>query len=170
MPGTQGSRESGPLMGRRRMLRVTAALTGNGTLGVALAGCVGSAAAPAETTAPSSKPETVKVLSFNNPLFQNAKDHLISALGETDPTLKPDVIVFPGQVGEFREKVLTMYAGGDIPDAQWIHPSITSLMAAQNLTRPLDDFAAKDKTIRLADFYQGVLDYFRWNGKAYGLP
>jgi ABC-type glycerol-3-phosphate transport system substrate-binding protein len=123
-----------------------------------------------EAPAPAAGPVTAKVLSFNNPLFQRAKDDLLAVAAEVDPTLQPDVIVFPGQINQFREKALTLYAGGDLPDAQWIHPSITSLLASRKLARPLDELARRDRSTPLPDFYPGVLDYFRWRGTAYGLP
>jgi multiple sugar transport system substrate-binding protein len=120
--------------------------------------------------AATSGPAQATVLSFNNPLFQEAKDDLVAGLAKVDPDLKTDIVVFPGQIDQFRLKMLAIYAGGDVPDAQWIHPSITSLGASKKLTRPLDDLARKDKATPLSDFYQGVLDFFRWRGQAFGLP
>jgi multiple sugar transport system substrate-binding protein len=150
------------LLSRRHLLRTAAAAP-------LLAAC-GLGRNRESNPALTSGPAQATVLSFNNPLFQEAKDDLVVALGKADPDLKTDIIVFPGQIGEFRVKMLAIYAGGDVPDAQWIHPSITSLGAAKQLTRPLDDLARKDKAAPLAEFYQGVLDFFRWRGQAFGLP
>jgi multiple sugar transport system substrate-binding protein len=151
----------------RRALLARAAQAGGAA---ALAACGWGGERPAGSAPPSAGPQPARVLTFNNPLFQQAKDDLLAAIPEADPGLQPDLIVFPGQIGEFRLKVLAMYAGGDVPDAQWIHPSITSLLAARKLARPLDEFARRDRAAPLAEFYQGVLDYFRWKGAAYGLP
>jgi multiple sugar transport system substrate-binding protein len=159
-------RERGGAAGQTRRRILGAA--GTGLLGAALAGCAGPGQA-GEAPARQSGPVTAKVLTFNNPLFQEAREQLEAALAEADPGLKPDIIVFPGQINQFREKAVATYAGGDIPDAQWLHPSITSLMASRRFVRPLDELARKDGETRLADFYPGLLDYYRWRGQSYGL-
>lgn len=159
-------------MQRRALLqRAAGALSGvAGLTGLAIAGCAGPGG-QGEAPKPSiSGPATAKVLTFNNDLFQQARDELVRALADTDSQLKPDITVFPGQIAAFREKMLAIYAGGDVPDAQWVHPSITGLSASKKLLRPLEDLARRDKDTSLADFYQGVLDYFRWRGGTYALP
>jgi multiple sugar transport system substrate-binding protein len=115
-------------------------------------------------------PDAANVLTFSNPLFQESKAALIAALAKADPSLQANITVFPGQIDQFREKVLALYGGGDVPDAQWLHPSITALMAGGKLVQPVDDLAAKDAQSSLSSFYQAVLDEFRWQGKAIGLP
>ena len=154
-------------MSRRRLMAGAAGLAG--TAMMAAAGCAAPGSG-SEKPAALAGPAQATVLSFNNPLFQEAKDDLVAALAKADPDLKTDIIVFPGQIGEFRLKMLTIYAGGDIPDAQWIHPSITSLSASKKLLRSLDDLARRDRTVPLGEFYPGVLDFFRWKNAAYGLP
>ncbi|MGH2350903.1 MAG: ABC transporter substrate-binding protein [Chloroflexota bacterium] len=153
---------------RRALGGAVVAAMGGGVMALAACGPLGGQPAGGKATA--SGPVTAKVLTFNNPLFQRAKDDLLDAAAAVDSSLQPDIIVFPGGIGQFRTKVLAMYAGGDLPDAQWVHPSITSLVGSRKLLRPLDEFARRDRSTPLADFYQGVLDYFRWRGKAYALP
>jgi len=114
-------------------------------------------------------PTVAKVLTFNNIIFQTPKGQLLAALAEADPKLQPDIIVFPGQINQFRDKALAMYAGGDLPDAQWMHPSITSLMASRKLLRPLEELAKRDKE-NLKDFYPALLDQNRWRDATYALP
>jgi multiple sugar transport system substrate-binding protein len=137
---------------------------------VAAAGCAVLGGAADQAPAATRGPVTATVLVFNNPLILEPRDELLAALAAVDPGLRPDVVVFPGLINDFREKVLTVYAGGDLPDAQWVHPTITTLMASHKLVLPLDDFARRDPATALTDFYQGVLDFFRWQGTAYGLP
>ncbi len=155
-------------LARRALLRATSAIAVNAAGAALLGACARNDSGP--STVAQAGPATATVLSFNNPLFQEAKDDIVRALAKADPDLKTDIIVFPGQIAEFRLKMLAIYAGGDVPDAQWIHPSITSLGASKKLTRPLDDLARRDKLAPLGEFYQGVLDYFRWKGQAHGLP
>ncbi|CAA9266981.1 MAG: hypothetical protein AVDCRST_MAG77-3700 [uncultured Chloroflexi bacterium] len=154
-------------MGRRQL--IVGGFAGlAGAAATAAAGCA-MPGSTSEKPLTASGPATARVLAFNNPLFTNAQNDLVAALAEVDPQLKPDITIFPGQINQFREKAVATYAGGDIPDAQWLHPSITSLMASRKLLRPLDELSRKDGETRLADFYPGLLDYYRWNGQSYGL-
>jgi multiple sugar transport system substrate-binding protein len=123
-----------------------------------------------EKPAATSGPGVAKVLLMNNPVFTAVQAELAAAQAEVDPGLKLDMSVFPGQIGQFREKLVTIYAGGDVPDAQWMHPSVVSLFGSKKLLRPLDDLTRRDRETSLGDFYQGVLDYFQWRDVTYGLP
>ena len=163
----QGRQHIGtPGVSRRSVLLGAVALAmGGAVVGLAACGFGGTAA----TGSKSDAPLAVKVLSFNNIIFQQPKDELLAALAEEQPNLKPDVIVFPGQIAMFREKALAMYAGGDVPDAQWMHPSITALMGSHKLLRPLEELAKRDKD-KLSDFYPALLDQNRWKDATYALP
>lgn len=162
------SRAVTPPASRRGFFHRVGSLPLAGAMSVAAA-CAMPGRRSDDMAASSTAPLPATVLTFNNPIFHNSKDELIAALAEADPKLQPDIVVFPGQIGQFREKVLTMYAGGDIPDAQWIHPSITSLMASRKLLRPLEDLAKRDRE-NLKDFYPGLLDQSRWKEVTYALP
>ena len=159
--------------GRRRV--ITGGIAGGaGWAALTAAGAAAACALPGsgagQKPAAGGGPATAKVIIFNNPLFTAVQHDLLGALAEIDPSLKPDLNLFPGQIGQFREKMVAIYAGGDIPDAQWVHPSITSLAASKKLLRPLDELARRDRSAPLSDFYQGVLDYFRWRDATYALP
>jgi multiple sugar transport system substrate-binding protein len=66
--------------------------------------------------------------------------------------------------------MVAMYAGGDIPDGQWVHTSITSLIGSKKLLKPLEEYARRDRSTPMGEFYPGVLQYFRWNDAQYALP
>ncbi|HEU5318415.1 MAG TPA: extracellular solute-binding protein [Chloroflexota bacterium] len=151
---------------RRTVIRSAASLG----LTAPLVACAGGGAKPDPKSVALSGPTSAKVLLFNNALFTGAQDSLTSLLSQLDPQLKPDYILFPGQIGEFRTKMVAMYSGGDVPDAQWIHPSITSLSASKKLLKPLEDYARQDKTTPISEFYPGLLQYFRWQEQTYALP
>jgi ABC-type glycerol-3-phosphate transport system substrate-binding protein len=136
---------------------------------VGAAGCSALGGAD-QTSVATSGPTTAKVLIFNNPIFTAAQNDFVAALGQVDPQVKVDYILFPGQINEFRTKMVAMYAGGDIPDAQWVHTSITSLIGSKKLLKPLEEFARRDRSTPLSDFYPGLLDYFRWKDTQYALP
>jgi multiple sugar transport system substrate-binding protein len=148
---------------RRSVLRMSVLAAGAGPLAAACGAAGGSEAPSAQA-----KPAVVKVLAFNNPLFTLAQNDLVAALKDSDPTLQPDIITFPGQIDQFREKALAVYAGGDAPDAQWMHPSITSLMASKKLLRPLEDLAKRDKE-NFKDYYPSLIEQYRWRDATYAL-
>jgi multiple sugar transport system substrate-binding protein len=157
------------VLGRRALLRGSAAgaLT---AAGVGAAGCAAPGGGADRAPGAGGGPATAKVLIFNNPVFTSAQNDFVAALGMGDPQLKVDYILFPGQINEFRTKMVAMYAGGDIPDAQWVHTSITSLIGSKKLLKPLEEFARRDRSTPLSDFYPGLLDYFRWRDAQYALP
>ncbi|HET7772179.1 MAG TPA: extracellular solute-binding protein [Chloroflexota bacterium] len=155
-------------VGRRRLLR--GAIVGFGGAAAAAAmGCAGPGS-PVEKPATTAEPVVAKVLLMANPVFTAVQAELTTAQAEIDPNLQLDMSVFPGQIALFREKLVTIYAGGDVPDVQWVHPSVVSLFGSKKLLRPLDDYARKDRDTALSDFYPGVLDYFQWRDVTYGLP
>ena len=160
---------AGPSCRRRAMLLHGPAAGAMAAAAAAAAGCQspGGDRQPAPATG---GPATVKVLIFSNPTFTNVQNELVGALGQVDPQVKVDYTLFPGQINEFRIKMVAMYAGGDIPDAQWVHTSITPLIGSKKLLRPLEEFARKDRAAPLSEFYPGVLDYFRWRDAQYALP
>jgi multiple sugar transport system substrate-binding protein len=123
-----------------------------------------------EKPASTSRPAVAKVLLMNNPVFTAVQRELAAAQAEVDPSLQLDMSVFPGQIAQFREKLVTIYAGGDVPDAQWVHPSVVSLFGSKKLLVPLEALARQDRETALSDFYPGVLDYFRWREATYALP
>lgn len=162
-----GARSVGGV-GRRRLVRgALVGLTCTATAAAAACALPGSAGEKATNTR---APALAKVLLMANPLFTAVQAELVAAQVEVDPGLKLDLSVFPGQIALFREKLVTIYAGGDAPDVQWVHPSVVSLFGSKKLLRPLDDFARKDRETALSDFYPGVLNYFQWRDVTYGLP
>ena len=86
-----------------------------------------------QTSVATSGPANVKVLIFNNPIFTAVQNDMVATLGQIDPQVKVDYTLFPGQINDFRTKMVAMYVGGDIPDAQWVHTTITSLVGGKKL-------------------------------------
>jgi multiple sugar transport system substrate-binding protein len=155
---------------RRGLLRASGGAFAVAGLGAAAA-CAGPGGAGAgEKPGATKGPAVAKVLLMNNPVFTAVQADLVSAQTEADPGLQLDMSVFPGQIAQFREKLITIYAGGDVPDAQWVHPSVVSLFGSKKLLRPLDELARGDRETPLSEFYPGVLDYFRWRDATYALP
>jgi multiple sugar transport system substrate-binding protein len=156
---------------RRRAVLLRGWATGVMTAAtMAAAGCATLRGGAGQASVAISGPATARVLVFNNPIFTSVQSEMTAALGQVDPQVRVDYTLFPGQIDEFRTKMVALYAGGDIPDAQWVHPSITSLVGGKKLLKPLEEFARKDRSTPLSEFYPGLLDYFRWRDAQYALP
>lgn len=62
-------------------------------------------------------------------------------------------------------------SGGQLPDVFWMHSNTAQIYMENNLLLNLDPYLAKDTTINLNDYYQGVRElYTRKDGKVFALP
>jgi len=87
------------------------------------------------------------------------------------PSINVSIQILPGSSSEQEQKIIASVAGGTIPDLVWIHPVYNANFAIKGVTTPLDPFLARNKAaVDLKDFYAGVIDYFRWDGKLWSLP
>ncbi|MED1722783.1 sugar ABC transporter substrate-binding protein [Brevibacillus parabrevis] len=66
----------------------------------------------------------------------------------------------------FDQKLVAAFGAKNPPDVMymWDFPTYHASL------EPLDEFAKKDPTVAIDDFYQGLLNYNRYNGNLYGLP
>lgn len=98
-------------------------------------------------------------------------EHLawMKAFHETHPAIAIAGSLQP-EDDAYYSKLIAMVAGGTPPDLAYIHPNSLAEFAAKKLITPVDPFAAQDKTVDIADFYQTTLSYFDFGGKHYGLP
>jgi multiple sugar transport system substrate-binding protein len=89
---------------------------------------------------------------------------------KTGITVHETVIPF----SDLEAKTLTSLAGGVAPDLIFNHPIFTATWATKGVAIPLDPYLARsDSTITtssVSDFFQGAMDYNRWNGQIWGLP
>jgi multiple sugar transport system substrate-binding protein len=72
--------------------------------------------------------------------------------------------------GTIQEKVLTLAAGGSLPDVQYIHTQFLPDFTSANVLRDLAPMAAKDRNARMEDFFPGVLGFFQPKGTTRGFP
>ena len=76
-----------------------------------------------------------------------------------------------GVPGDFKLKVLELYASGTEPDTYWAEVGLFPGYVARKMVLNLDQFARRDaRAIQLDDVYPGVLDQARSNGVLYGVP
>jgi multiple sugar transport system substrate-binding protein len=156
-------------MNRRDLSKLAVVLGGAGAGSLTLAACGLPGAGSQQQSTAYAGAATGKILIFNNS-FVRVQEELTAVLGETDPQFKPEYVLFPGGINDFRPKMVAMYAGGDIPDAQAMHPAISSLVGTKKLLKPLEEFGRRDASSPLKAFYPGLLDPFRWRDGTYALP
>jgi multiple sugar transport system substrate-binding protein len=76
-----------------------------------------------------------------------------------------------GVPGDFKLKVLELYASGTEPDTYWAEVGLFPGYVARKMVLNLDQFAKRDaKAVQLDDVYPGVLDQARSKGQLYGVP
>ncbi len=89
---------------------------------------------------------------------------LIAAFEEEHPEIKIDVIWEPWST--YFDKIETMWAGGESPDVLFL--SWVPTYASKGVLEPLDPWIEKSG-YDLSDYWPGVLEAMRYNGKLYGL-
>jgi multiple sugar transport system substrate-binding protein len=148
--------------------RETFAGAGAGGLAAVLAACgAGGQGEPA--AGPSQGPVTLEIV-------QDPQSTLIReawpAIWKNFEAAHPNVTVnfdMPAW-GTIQEKILTQAAGGALPDVTYIHTQFLPDWNAAGVLRDLNPYAAKDRAVRLDDFFPGVLGFFQPKGTTKGLP
>ncbi len=90
----------------------------------------------------------------------------------------PDIVVRRIHAPDYWPKVKTMFASGDPPDVFYIEPQFLPELVDLELVRPIDDLvaAAGGYDAVLGDYYEVVVDAFRYDGQRvgegplYGIP
>ena len=92
-----------------------------------------------------------------------------------NPNIKINFIVVsaPGGWAQFAEKVITVIAGGNVPDIFRIATEAAQLFGAKDLLLPLNDYIKRDGAA-MEPFYKGVnpalIQNFNYKGEQLGLP
>ena len=141
---------------------------GAGVLGGALLAACGQAATSSSGSGKEARQIKLNVLmgiAGAEPIVDQLKDGFKKAY----PSYTVEYTEIKG-TAETRQKILTLAAGGQAPDALPEHPNFVTDIADQGILADLQPIASKDKSADLADFYTGVIDHFRHKGALYGLP
>ncbi len=77
----------------------------------------------------------------------------------------------PGSWAERFQKLTTMAVGGTLPDITWLATNVLRPFMLSGAVRDLDAFIKKDwKQPEIDDFYKGLFDGMKINGKQFGIP
>ncbi|MER2295309.1 MAG: sugar ABC transporter substrate-binding protein [Desemzia incerta] len=131
-----------------------------------LAGCGGSDAADsAETSGNGEEPITLTIMTWNNnPEGTKKEQEILDAFTEENPhiTIKQVSATYD----EYNERVLTMAAGGNLPDLIWTQPAGYATFVENGLLMDLSDQVDK---LDLDELQPGVIELGQVDGTQYGM-
>lgn len=162
-------------LSRRRLL------TGAGVAGAAaLAGCSGSTN-PGETTqdpgdVTTAPPETVTeieeaTIELSGWQASNEEQSLlrdlVGSFEEDNPNIDVDYNVIQSK---YKQKMKTQLGAGNAPDVFYVDAKYSKAWASSDVLMNLSPYVRGDDSFSTENFYEGLLDGFRHNGKLYGIP
>lgn len=92
-----------------------------------------------------------------------AMEQIVAAFEEEHPNVTVDLQVTPNK--EYWTKLQTAVSGGAGPDVFWMNGPRFQLYASNGVIAPLDDVE-----IDTADYPEGLVDLYTFDGKLYGAP
>lgn len=123
-----------------------------------------------ETKEPEKKPAEKVTLRFAQwGLSEKATEEVFKKMASSfeaaNPNVKVEFVSFP--YGDLKQQVLTMAAGGDVPDVVQISESWLNSFIASGYVAELDGLLNKDY---IADIYPNLLNDMKSNNKLYAVP
>jgi multiple sugar transport system substrate-binding protein len=151
------SRFRRPRSGRRRPVRLVAALTA-GLLAVVLAACSPGAAEEG--------PVTISYAVWDQNQVP-AMEQIVKKFNETEPEITVDIQVTPWE--QYWTKLQTSATGGSAPDVFWMTNAYFPNYADGGVLASLQDRAEQDQ-LDLGQYVDAMTKAYTWDGKLYGLP
>lgn len=134
-------------------------------LGV-LAGCGnGSAEKTSGESGDNSEQVTLKIMTWNNnPEGTKKEQEMFDSFTEKHPNIKVEQV--SATYDEYNERVLTMAAGGNLPDLVWVQPAGFAEMVDNGLLMDLTD---QVNELDLDELQPGVMELGQIEGEQYGM-
>lgn len=131
-----------------------------------LAGCGGNESeGTAETTGNGEDPITLKVMTWNNnPEGTKKEQEIFDAFTEENPHITVEQV--SATYEEYNERVLTMAAGGNLPDLIWTQPAGFATFVDNGLLMDLTD---QVNELDLDELQPGVIELGQVDGTQYGM-
>jgi multiple sugar transport system substrate-binding protein len=127
------------------------------------------AAAPAAAQAPASAPgATIRRMYWGSPDQVQIEQEVDKRFTDANPGLKIEPIPVPWP--SYRDKLLTMLAGGDVPNVMMVDAYWFPAFIGQKVLRPLDDYLQKDTEYAKHKVIKGfwpLPDHHSADGKVY---
>lgn len=131
-----------------------------------LAGCgANGAGGTAEADANSEEQITLKIMTWNNnPEGTKKEQEVFDAFTKEHPNIKIEQV--SATYDEYNERVLTMAAGGGLPDLVWIQPAAFGTLVKNDL---LMDLTEQVNELDKEEFLPGVLELGQVEGNQYAM-
>lgn len=126
-----------------------------------------NSASPDNSTNASSKPVTLKFLTWGN----QAHLDMYAKLLETYKKQKPNITVTLESIpfADYQQKVSVLAAGRELPDIAWVSERMVPQFMSNNILADVSDIKS-DAAFNIDDFIPSTLNLFTKEGKLYGLP
>ncbi|MFF2533348.1 ABC transporter substrate-binding protein [Brevibacillus sp. NPDC058079] len=119
----------------------------------------------ATTPASSDKKETVtlRFATWDTDQMLKIQQDIAKQFEQKNPGVKVQVEAY---ADGFDQKLVAAFGAKNPPDVMymWDFPTYNASL------EPLDEYVKKDPSVAIDDFYQGLLNYNRFDGKLFGLP
>jgi multiple sugar transport system substrate-binding protein len=107
---------------------------------------------------------------LSGPTASPEEEELLRQVLDTFATQFPDITVnYQPVPANYLIKLQTDIAGGNAADIFYVKNEFAQDFMSRDVLLPIDDYMAEDG-VKPADFYESLLNAFRWQGKTYGLP
>ncbi len=83
---------------------------------------------------------------------------------------RPHVTLDINEIAFTTDKLLTAVAGGQPPDAAYIHPNDLPSVAGPGAYQNLDEYVKRDKSVDVKSMFPKVLEFHKFKGVLYQLP
>jgi len=134
-----------------------------GLLAISAPALVGCAKGKGEAAA-----KEISIFLWVRPEELDVNQRLKAEFERTHPGLSVKIINDPAS--QAMAKLKTLIAGGEAPDVMSLHGAFFVPLADQGALEDLGPFVAADADVNVSDFYPGLLELCKYNGKLYSLP
>ena len=149
---------------RRRLLAA-----GSGVGAAALAACGGTQTTKTET-APAAAKAPVTVAIAAGGWVTDVDKEVHRSVWKAFQQSRPHVTLDINEIAFTTDKLLTAVAGGQPPDAAYIHPNDLPSVAGPGAYQNLDEFLKRDKSVDTKQMFPKVLEFHKFKGVLYQLP
>lgn len=102
-----------------------------------------------------------------NPVEEAVIKSIVEEFNEAHPDIRVEWTPIPG---DFRQMIITQYAGGTAPDLFYVEAFWFEELINQGMLLPLDPLIGRDPDFDLDWYYPSLIDAFTHGGRIYGIP
>ncbi|PHJ12561.1 ABC transporter substrate-binding protein, partial [Fervidobacterium sp. SC_NGM5_O18] len=103
-----------------------------------------------------------------NPIEEGAIKKAVDTFNSTIGKQKGIEVVWEPIAGDYKQVLMTRLSGGTGPDIFYVDVYVFEELAKANVLLPLDTYVKRDN-FDLSDFYQSLIDAFKYQNRLYGI-